>query len=162
MAIYMKVEGIDGHVTAKGYEKWIELDSLKHTNERNITAKPGNVSDRESTKPTLSGFDISKASDKTTPHVYIESLVGKAKKVDIHICQTGTDKITPYLQYVLHDCLFSKFELEIENKAQSEGPKEKITLSFDKIEMKYTPHDQKHNTGSPIPVGYDLATATKI
>ena len=29
MPIFMKFEGVDGNVTAKGYEKWIEVQSMQ-------------------------------------------------------------------------------------------------------------------------------------
>ncbi len=163
MAIYMKVDGIDGHVTTKGYEKWIELNSLHFSVNRKLSTKPGNVYDRESTKPVFTEVMVDKSMDKTTPKLFEQACVGKAiSKVEIHICQTGTDKISPYMQYTLHDVLMSHYQVLGEDKCEGAAPTESASLNFDKIEMKYTPFDAKHNAGSPIPAGYDLSTGTKI
>lgn len=162
MAIYMKVDGVEGHVTAKGYEKWIELDSVNFNVNRTINTKPGNVSDRESTKPTLSEIAVTKVMDKTTPNLFSEACIGKSKpKVEIHVCQTG-DKISPYMEYTLSNVLISNYQVQGQNKCENAAPLETINLNFDKIEMKYTPYDEKHNAGSPIPAGYDLSTGTKV
>lgn len=162
MAIYMKVDGIDGLVSAKGYEKWIELDSLNFGVQRNITTKPGNVSDRETSKPTIHEFTIGKVMDKTSPNLFSEACVGKAKSsVQIHVCQTG-DTISPYMQYTLSNVLISNYQVSATNKADKAAPEESVTLNFDKIEMKYTPYDESHKASSPIPAGYDLSSGTKI
>jgi len=36
-----------------------------------------------------------------------------------------------------------------------------LSLNFSKIEYKYTPFDDKHKAGTPVPVTYDLTTGTK-
>lgn len=161
MAIYMKIDGIDGNVTAKGYEKWIELDSLNFGVQRNINTKPGNVTDREATKPTVNELTVNKAMDKTSPNLFVEACVGKAKsKVEIHVCQTS-DRISPYMQYTLSNVLISNYQVSAVNKADNAAPMETANLNFDKIEMKYTPYDEKHNALSPIPAAYDLSSGTK-
>jgi type VI secretion system secreted protein Hcp len=38
-------------------------------------------------------------------------------------------------------------------------PSESISMNFTKIEYKYTPFDDQHKAGTPVPVTYDLATA---
>jgi len=54
MAIYMKIDGIDGDITAKGYDKWINVKALQFagvTNSmRDIVGKPNN---RIMTKPSF-------------------------------------------------------------------------------------------------------------
>lgn len=162
MSIYMKIDGIDGHVTAKGYEKWIELDNVHFGVERTISAKPGNTADREATKPTIREVVVAKTMDKTTPNIFTEACVGKAKsKVEIHICQTG-EKISPYMQYEFDNVIFSNYQVSALGTEQNVIPKEILHLNFDKIQMKYTPYNDKHQAGSPIPAGYDLSSATKI
>jgi len=158
----MKIDGIEGHVTAKGHEKWIELDSANFNVSRAINTKPGNVTDRESTKPALSEVSITKIMDKTSPHIFSEACIGKAKsKVEIHFCQTG-ENVSPYMEYTLHNVLFSNYGVQAVTKENKTIPAEVANLNFDKIEMKYTPYDEKHGAQSPIPAGYDLNTAQKV
>lgn len=163
MAIYMKIDGIDGHITATGYEKWIELESLSFGTSRNISTKPGNVSDREFTKPTFTEVMIGKLMGKDSPYIFTEACVGKSKPtIQIHICQTGTNGISPYIQYTLSNVLISRYQIHASDKAEGTAPTELLNLNFDKIEMKYTQYDEKHNALSPIPAGYDLNKGTRI
>lgn len=164
MAIYMKLDGINGNVTAKGYEKWIELESIDFSVSRHIDTKPGKVTDRESTRPSVSEFSITKLMDSATPALFTEACVGKSKKtVLIHCCQTG-DNINPYMEYTFNNVIISNYHVNLEIPAEGKKayPHETVSLNFDKIEMKFIPYDEAHKAQSPIPAGYDLSTAQKI
>jgi type VI secretion system secreted protein Hcp len=169
MAIYMKIDGIDGHVTAKGHEKWIELSSFQWDVLRKVSGEtsPGNVANREANKPTVNPLQFSKPLDQTTPNIFKNICVGKAiKKVELHVCKTD-DNLSPYMEYTFDNVLVTKYAIEtkqgVDGNGQPSGvpmPHENIGLSFTKVEMKYTPHDAEHKAQSPIPVSYDLTTAT--
>ena len=159
MAIYMKLENIEGDVTAAGHEKWVQLEKLQFSTKRSLTAEPGRIADREATRPSISEFLIEKRMDKSTPLLFSESCVGKAKsELKIEICQTGTNLI-PYMQYTLYNVIISAYQV---NALYNEYPSESINLSFDRIEMRYTPFDEKNQAESPIPAGYDLKKAIAI
>lgn len=161
MAIYMKIDGIDGNVSTKGYEKWIELDSVSHDITRSINTQPGKVADRETTRPMIGEILITKKMDQTAPHLFTEACVGKAqsKPVQIHFVQTGED-ISPFMEYSLQNVLISQYS--VNHDKMGKDPVEAVKLNFDKIEVKYTPYDAAHKPQSPIPAGYDLATAKKV
>ncbi len=161
MAIYMKIDGIDGHATAKGHENWIEIDSVDFNVQRNINTKPGGISDRETTVPSVGEIVITKTMDKASPHLFSESCVGKAKNVQIDVCQTS-DQPDPYMTYKLNNVLLSNYTVSAADRVEKSAPKETVNLNFDKIEMKYTQYDSQHNKSSAIPAGYDLKTGTKI
>lgn len=160
MAIYMKIEGIDGNVTAKGHEKWIELHHLSFGEGRGITsANPGHQTNREASTPSFSEVSISKDMDETTPKLFIECCIGTSKKIDIHLCRTG-ETIETYMEYTFSDALLSSYSVSAEDGRSH--PVENITINFSKIEMKYTPYDDKHQAKSPVPAGYDLVAGTKV
>lgn len=155
--IYMKVEGIDGKVTADGHEKWIEVSSMSFGVGRAInSANPGNQSNRESSVPSFSEISIAKDADESSPKLFTEACIGKAKKVEIHFCNIG-DKVQSFLEYVLTDVLISSYSIG----AGSGGshPSESLSLNFSKIEMKYIPYNDKNEKGSPIATTYDLIKA---
>src|SRR4051812_42795025 len=87
-AIYMQIEGIAGEVTTSGYAGWIELYSLQWGVGRGITAPTGGASDREAAAPSFSEIVITKRTDKTTPLLFGEVVVGEGKKVTIHFVST--------------------------------------------------------------------------
>ena len=160
MAIYLKIDGIDGNVTAKGHEKWIELDKISFGNGRAITsAMPGSQSNREASIPSFSEIRISKRMDETSPKFFTESCIGKSKKIEIHLCKTG-ESVESYMEYTFTDALISSYSVNA--SGNSAHPSEDLTFNFSKIEMKYKPFDDKHQAGSPVPAGYDLIQANKI
>ena len=46
MAIYMKIQGVDGSVQAKEFDKWIPLDSLSFGMNRMVGMVTGQVANR--------------------------------------------------------------------------------------------------------------------
>ena len=167
---YMKIDNINGDVTAKGHENWIALESFSFATKRLITTDPGRIIDREGTRPTLTEVYITKKLDKSSALIFSESCVGKAKStVKIDCCQTS-DSLTPYLQLTLSNVIVSSYAIE-SNHTQHVTDKngktveknflfEKVSLSFDKIEFRYTPFSNQNQAQSPISSGYDLKTAT--
>ena len=167
MTTYMKMDKIQGNVTAKGHENWIEINDLYFSVKRHINTEPGRVTDREGSRPSISEIIITKKMDKSSPLLFSESCVGKATtSVQIDICQTD-DSLNPYTQLTLNNVIVSGYELSsmsqtnLQNDA-TQTPMEKIALSYDKIELKYTPYGTDNKPQSPIPAGYDLKTAAAV
>ncbi len=159
MTIYMRIKGIEGDVTAKNHEKWIQLDSLSFHVKRGISVQPGRSVDKEGSKPALSELTLSKVLDQTSPLLFSESCIGKAKdSVVIHLCTTS-DTLSTYMEYTLSHVIVSGYSL---NHRDESSPIETLNLSFDKIEMKYTPYGRDHQPKSPVPAGYDLTQACAL
>ncbi len=159
MAIYLKVEGIEGKVTAEGHQGWIEVDSLQWGVGRAISSAIGSSRDREASKPSISEVNTTKLMDESSPLLFTEACVGKGKKVEIHLCTTGTDKIETFMEYTLEDCMISGYSVSGTGDGR---PTESLSFSFTKIEMKFIPYDDAGKPGSPIPAGYDLMLGKKI
>ncbi len=160
MAIYLEYEGIKGNVTAEGYKDHIAVDSLTFGVGRGISMEPGNLSNREATRPTVSEVTLTKVADNSATALFKEAVTGSAgKKVTIKFVQTGADKVTEYMDYVLEDCLVSGYNIS----ASGEGdPIESISLSFAKVMVNYNDFDKSNKSASPQRVGYDLTTAKPL
>jgi type VI secretion system secreted protein Hcp len=167
MSVYMKIQGIDGSVTAKGLEKYIELESCNFGIRRQMNTKPGSVTNREGTKPSVSEITITKRIDNTSPQLFKEAAVGAAiPSVEIKFVNTGAD-LSEYHNITLSDVMISAYDFSHSPIAESEGgvlpeepkPLEKIAFNFRKIETRYTPYDKNNKAGSPSATGYDLETA---
>ena len=158
MATYMQIDGIPGDVTAKGHENWISISEIHFGTRRNLSTDPGRIADREGTRPNISEITINKKVDQSSPLLFSESCVGKAKPtVKLDVCQTGS-ALSPYLQYTLNNAIVSGYQVS----TGGEYPMESVCITFDKIEMKYTPYDEQNQPKSPIPAGYDLKTAAAV
>ena len=162
MAIYIDYNGkkIKGNVTAGGYEETIKVLSLHFGVGRGISMEPGNMANREATRPTVSEITFSKYADNSTPDLFKESVTGSAGvKVLIHFVQTGADAVQEFMTYTLEQCLVSGYSIS----ADADGdPMETITLSFAKVEVKYVDFDKDNKAKSPQIVGYNLETAKPL
>ena len=160
MAIYLQYDGIKGNVTADGYKDHIAVMSVQFGVGRGISMEAGNMSNRESTRPSISQVTITKAADNSVTGLFKEAVTGSAgKKVVIKFVRTGADKVQEYMDYALEDALVSGYSIS----ASSEGePVESISLSFSKIMINYKDVDKTNKSGNPQRVGYDLTTAKPL
>lgn len=157
MAIYMKFDGVDGDVTAEGHEKWIDCGSLQWGVGRSIRTPTGSSQEREASAPQVSEVTITKSMDAASAKLFAESVAGKSKTIKIDLVKTG-DTLENYMQYELTDALISSYSIS----SGGDRPMESISFNFTKIQMKYTPYDNKHQPQSPIPAGYDVSLGKKL
>jgi len=152
MAIYMKVDGIDGQVTTDGHEKWIELHSVQYGNSR-ATHSGAAGANREGSHPQISDISITKVFDVASPNLYRDSLAGAFdKKIKIHFTTTTKDKTETFLELELTDCGISSYSLS----SGGDQPLESLSLNFTKI--MYTPSslDVKGTPKKGAVITYDL------
>lgn len=156
MAIYMKIDGIDGDATQEKHEKWITVHSFQWGVGRGISTAVGSAKGRETSEPSVSEVVISKEFDSSSVLLCQEGTVGKeGKTVKLDFCRTDTEA-APYLQIVLTNTLISGYST---SAGGSGSPSESVSLSFTKIEYSATISDEKNKAGTPIKFAYNLATA---
>jgi len=160
MAIYLEYEGIKGNVTADGYKDHIGILSVQFGVGRGVSMEVGKMSNRESTRPSLSEISVTKEADNSVTAIFKEAVTGKAgKKVVIKFVRTGGDKMEEYMTYTLHDCLVSGYSISADSESV---PVENITLSYSKVEINYSDFDKGNKTGNPQRVGYDLTSGKPL
>ena len=163
MAIYMKVPGIDGSVTAKGYEKQIELTSMNFGVSRAVAMDIGNVANRKAGLPQFQEISITKNMDESSYGCLKEAVMAtKGNDIEISIVEPG-DAPAEFVKYTLTDTFFAHYSLSGAGGAGSgkEALQESGMLSFSKIEVAFTPADATGSAGTPQRVIYNLATASK-
>ena len=78
MAIYLRLGGVEGEVTTKGFEKQIELMSVSFGTARNIASAARKANGRESSEPSLSEVNLMKQWDSTSSaKLFEQSIAGK-------------------------------------------------------------------------------------
>jgi type VI secretion system secreted protein Hcp len=160
MAIYLEFEGIKGNVTADGYKGHIALNAVNFGVLRSIKMEPGNMSNREATRPEMSQITLTKAADSSATALFKEAVTGSTgKRAVIKFVQTGVDKVQEFMSYTLENCLISGYAIDA--KAENH-PKEVLTLSFSKILVNYSNFDASNKSTSPQRVGYDLVSAKPL
>jgi type VI protein secretion system component Hcp len=147
--LFLKVDGIKGDVPVKGYEGWIESQSLQFGITRAVMPKGG------ASAPQVSEIVITKLTDVASPLLFVESLQGNPKPVDLEFVRTGPRGAERFYTLKLYDTLVSAF-------SQSSGgdvPTESVSLNFLKMELTY----RDYVNGAPnreITTWYNLRNAT--
>ena len=162
MAIYMNFnsKAPAGNVTAAGYEDWIEVDSMSFGVGRSITMQAGAMSNREASRPSISEVTVTKPLDAASGGLFKASVTGDSGVVvEIHVVQTGADKVEKYAVYKLEDVIMSSYSL---SASAGGAPQESISLSFAKIESDLTHADKTNKNTKNMKVGYDLTTAKPL
>jgi type VI secretion system secreted protein Hcp len=155
MAIYMHFAGIEGNVTAKGFEKWIEVQSFQFGSGRGISTPTGRAANRESSAPSVSEVVVTKVMDKASPMLFEEGLVGMTgKEVKIHITRTGKE-MEVLCTYKFEDTLISGYSVS----SGGDAPSESLSLNFVKFEYKYKGSDAAGAAGGAMTVAYDIGQA---
>lgn len=172
MTMYMKVPGISGDVTTKGYDKFIEIENIDFSAKRVINTQAGQTTKRQSAQPVISELKISKRMDQTSPYLFQEAVVGKDLG-DIEVDFTLSGQDSAYAKLTFSGCMISGYQLidghgklEAGNSTSSEGvdahPLENLTINFNKVQVRFTPRDSAGKVGSPASSGYDLVQADKM
>lgn len=160
MAIYLELDGINGNVTAEGYADHIDIQSMTFGVGRGISMEPGNLANREATRPSISEITITKLMDNSTTSLFKEAVTGSSgKKAVLKFVRTGADKVNEFMNYELENCLVSGYNV---SSSGDSAPIETVTLSFSKILINHTDNDATNKSGSPARVGYDLETAKPL
>ena len=159
MPIFMHYDGVDGNVTAKGYEKWIEVQSFQFGSGRGISTPTGGAENREASAPSVSEVVVTKLMDKASPKLFEESLIGKDGKI-VKIVMTRTGKELAEL------CLYKFEEVLVSGYSVSSGgdgaPSESLSINFVKFEYSYTGSDVAGKDASKMKVAYDIGQATTM
>ena len=157
MAIYLKFGNVKGNVTADGYTGQIAVTRVRFGLGRNVSMEAGNLSNRESTKPSLSPIAIEKKADNSVVALLKEAVAGSAgQEATVTFVRTGSDKVQEYMTYKLTHCIISSYDMDADGEKE---PVEILTLSYSAIEVSYKDHDASNKAGNPQRFSYDVKAA---
>jgi type VI secretion system secreted protein Hcp len=156
MPIFMHYEGIEGNVTAKGFEKWIEVNSFQFGSGRGISTPTGGAENREASAPSVSEVVVTRLMDKASPKLFEESLIGSDGKV-VKIVMTRTGKeLAKLCEYKFEQTLVSGYSV---SSGGDGAPSESLSLNFVKFEYSYTGSDAAGKDATAMKVAYDIGQA---
>ncbi|WP_144299537.1 Hcp family type VI secretion system effector [Elioraea rosea] len=158
MPIYMHYDGIDGTATAKGYEKWIEVQSFQFGAGRGISTPTGGAANREASAASVSEVTVTKMMDKASAKLFEAGLIGdEGKTVKIAIVRTGKE-LKEYCLYKFEETLVSGYSVS----TGGDTPTESLSLNFVKFEYSFTGSETTGKDASKMKVGFDIAKATTM
>ena len=151
--ILMKIPGVDGEATTKGFEKHIELGSfsLGASNPSNVTAGTGSGAG----KVDLSSLSVSKSVDLASAKLFQQCCAGKHFDEATIVCrEAGGDAPVEYWTIKLKQV----FVDNISWGASSGGgkPSETVSISFAEIKFDYYSQDEKGAKKDKVSGGWNV------
>jgi len=153
----MKIDGIDGDVRAKGYEKWIEIDSFSWGLNNIIGGgSPGAAVG----KVHFSDITIMKKAEKGSPFLMLDCAKGQLlPAVQFVLTRVLRDTQQKYYKIELENVLISSFMDSGDNGGDI--PTETISLNFSKIHYTIYLEDADRSV-KPQTVGWDVKAGHQI
>lgn len=154
----MKFQAINGAVTTKGYEKWIECTTFNFGIGRAIGTAARSTVNREGAEPHFSEVMITKPYDVASVKLIEDAWGGHLdNKVEFKFTTTVKDGVQNFLSIELEKCGVSGYQV---SSGEQGNPTESISLNYAKITINHVGMDSK-TSGSPVRAGYDLEKMAK-
>lgn len=154
---FIKLNGINGTVTRKGLEKFMEVYSFSFgaSNPVSVNASGG----MGAGKASVSSFNLMKKSDATSPELFQACCTGKHfPDATIQLFKAGGTQ-QKFLEYLLEDVMVESVQWS-GSGGGDDTPTESVSVAFQKITVTYQPQDDKGNVGKPIIGKWDVAQAS--
>jgi type VI secretion system secreted protein Hcp len=153
---FLKIDGVQSDATQKGFEKQIKLNSfsLGANNPVDMSAGGGRGAGRVS----VSTFNVSKLTDKSSPVLFQACCLGKHfKNAVVSICKAGGQQ-EAYLTYKFDTVFIASINWS--GGGGDDTPAEQLSLAFSKVEMTHKSQDEAGRLVEPIVASYDIGKAT--
>jgi len=158
---FLKLEGVSGETTRKGFENQIEIYSFSFGASNPTTVGSGSTG-MSAGKVSLSSFNIMKKTDVSSPTLFQTCCIGDHfKTAVVTLNKASGDKTTP-LAFLKYD--FEELFIESIQWSGSAGgddtPTESVSFSFGKVTITYTPQSTTGGAApKPAVASWDVRTA---
>jgi type VI secretion system secreted protein Hcp len=149
-SIFLKLDGIEGESTRKGYEKWIEVIGMDQSTTQSGSFAGGGGAG----KVKFGEFKIVKLSDKSSPILLLVTAQGKHLRQAVLVF-IGSDGVSNYT-ITLSDVLITGVATSSECNPNCKTT-EQVSINYSKIEWSY-----KDRNGGVAKGGWDLKQNTSI
>jgi type VI secretion system secreted protein Hcp len=147
---FLKLDGIDGEVTAAGHEKWIEVESFSWgaSNPTTIGSATGGAG---AGKVQMQDFSFVLPFSKASLDLFMKCATGeRIREATLSASRIAGGQLTDFIKWRLSDCLVSSYQ----STGSENAPTDSLSLAFAKIEL--TDMFIKGETGTPLSVGWDV------
>ncbi len=156
---FLKIDGVDGESTRKGFEKQMEIQSfsLGASNPSSIGAGGGGGGGG---KVSVSSFNIMKKTDSASPKLFNTCCQGDHYASAVVTLNKAAGK-TPidFLKYEFEEVYVDSIQWA-GAPGGDDSPMENVTFSFGKITITYKPQKPDGSKGSPAVGSFDLTTVS--
>jgi type VI secretion system secreted protein Hcp len=150
--VLLNINGIKGNSTLEGAADQIVLYSYSLGVSMQMNNDVGRT-ERTLGRPNFMEFNVSKATDQSTPALYAACAGGKKLgDAKISIGRNENDKFMPLVEYTLSDAMISTI-----TTAGAGESNDNVTINFSKITTVYTQQSIDSTKKGTASFGWDLA-----
>ncbi len=147
---FLKLDGIDGESTAKGHEKWIELESFSWGISNHVTIGAGGAG---AGKAVPSDFSLTMPYSKASPQIFLKVVSGQSiPTATVSAAKAGGEQTSDFLKWKMSDVFISSYATE----GSTATPFEQVSLTFLKIEVSYSTQLADGSLDVPITGSFDF------
>ena len=155
---FLKIKGVDGEATAKGYEKSIELYSFSWGASNPTTI--GHGTGGGAGKVSLSSFNVMKRTDVASATLFTKCCMGEhMPEVLVVLRKAGGSNPLEYLTYKFTEVYVDSIQWS-GSSGGDDTPSESLSLTFAKVEITYKQQDEKGGAGKTIGAAWDLRSVS--
>lgn len=133
---YLKLDGIDGEATAKGFEKQIGVYSFSWGANNPASVSPGK-SGISASRVSISSFNFMKQLDKSSVPMFQACCAGKhIKTATLTLRKATGSQQEGFLVYTLSDAMIENIQTN-GSSGGDDTPVESISIAFAKLEVEY-------------------------
>ena len=158
MAAFLKTESpkIDGQVTDKDHDKWIEIKSMSSPIFRSI-AQGAKDTQRTQGDTTLGDIVIVRNLDTSSVELQKNCANGTPiKKITIHFTLQAKNKQETYLEYILENVIITSYSIHVNEKGDPTASEE-LTLAYTKVEWNFTKiNPETFNKETPVRASFEV------
>jgi type VI secretion system secreted protein Hcp len=158
---YLKLEGVAGEATRKGFEGWIALESfqLGAANPATIGSATGGAG---AGKVSLSPISFIKKTDKASPILFQNCCSGKhSPTATLALNKAGGDSAVQYLKYELKEVFIESISWS-GSTGGDDTPTEAVSLAYGSINVTYTPQKIDGTADAAVVAGWDVKANAKL
>ncbi len=155
MAIYLKLDGIDGEATAKGHEKWIEVLSFSWgvSNQGSLASGGGGGAG----KASFQDLHFVQNTQASSPLLLKACATGQhIKEAGLTFIKGDSSRSFEYLTIKLEDVLVSSYQAGGAEGANGDVPSEEVSLNFSQILFSYAQQAADGSVSPPIEFTFDI------
>lgn len=157
LTAYLKLPDIDGESLRADHEGEIDVHGVHWQIKQRSSANMG--SGRTQARAEISGVTVYKWYDAASPYIALAAMQGKSlEECELMVRKDSGDAHLDYLSVKMKKCAISEYEM-VNDDPSDDGPqmiREKVTISFEEVVVKYTVQAEDHSAGDEHEVEYSV------
>ena len=156
--VFLKIKGVDGESADAKHKKEIDVLAWSWGISNSASAHVGGGAG--SGKANVHDINVTKYVDAASPPLMLACASGKHfDEALLTVRKAGGDNPVEYLKIKMQTVFISS--VQHGGSTGDDRHSENVTLNFAKVNVDYTPQDEKGAAGTAIPMGWDIAANKK-